>query len=194
MKRVILMTVPHSGTHTMMYLLHRLGGLPVWWIHFEERSVIPPGTFNAMLKQDKRDTLFVQLYRDRDQLKQSYINRAPKDGKGEAHFNENWKVYEEWSNRFPADVEIDIGADDAVKTNKVKHIFKLMEANIPPDALTFMKTWKKMGSYDPVTDTLSGNTGFLTDEHWNTNNRVLQTRLIKEKNVNDIFKGENDGT
>jgi hypothetical protein len=35
MKKILLQTMPHTGTHTMHYLFNVLGGIDVIWHHWE---------------------------------------------------------------------------------------------------------------------------------------------------------------
>lgn len=70
-KEVILLSIPHSGTHTWFKLLS-LAGLPVWWGHFEETGKV---YLDRLLSLNLDDYVLVATSRDPETIVQSHLRR-----------------------------------------------------------------------------------------------------------------------
>lgn len=186
MKRIILQTMPHTGTHTMLYLLRVLGGLPVWWHHWE-----PPAMqyIGRLLGQDLSDFVFVQTYRDSDNTFESYERRDTE--RGHEYFRANKGIYDRWAHMFSA-TTIGIEASRALKTACVMHIYKQMETDVPMDVLRFMNTWEKTASF--TNGSAIGSLGYLHEDHWGDVKRALHKYRITNEILDDFFGGENNAT
>jgi hypothetical protein len=161
-----------------MHLLHTLGELPVWWHHWEPNA---QEEIAALSKANHRDLVFVQTYRDPESLRASHVKRDPENG-DEFYLTCN-RIYESSWHLFPC-VTIGIEASDALKTAAVFHIFKLMRQSIPPAALTFMESWRRINSIEDADKSIEREL-----------KQTLTSRRIKSERLAEIIKeGENDGT
>lgn len=143
MKKILLQTMPHTGTHTMHYLFNVLGNIPVIWHHWETGCL---KDIEIVAGMDWKDLLFVRTYRNPEDTLESYKGRALTPEAGEEYFYECARICAHNQLRFPVPVAIQIDADNATKTRMAMEVFRRCGVEVPKAALDYMKSWKRIGS------------------------------------------------
>lgn len=182
MKQIIIQTIPHTGTHTLMYLLTVLGKLPTWWHHWNKNCI---QAMEFLLEQDDLSNMvFVRTFRDEQSTEDSYRRR---DGdRGSEQYKLHEKLWEKYFPLFPCGITIPIEANNAVKTRAIMSVFKAIETDVPPAVLEYMKTWPKLGVYGQGTIH-----GVLDEKQWIILTKFLEYNSLQRPTVRDRFTEEN---
>lgn len=144
MKPIILLTMPHTGTHTMVYLLAQLCGGKVYHNHLDGSN---DHVLDKLYEQDLSDTVFVITDRTLDDMKESYAKRYPEDAGTrlkKALSCHDYACARLMQHPMVYRILIDEQAPD--KTAAALKIMKAAELPVSPAAQAFMKTWPKMNS------------------------------------------------
>lgn len=135
--------MPHTGTHTMMYLFQILGGIEVVWHHWEpsaHKDIV------LLAGMDWEDFVFVRTYRDPIETLASYESRGETPEKGREYFHKCARVYAANFIRYPIPVAIQIDANNATKTRMAMEVFRRCGVEPSEEALDYMKSWKRIAS------------------------------------------------
>ena len=143
MKKILLQTMPHTGTHCMHYLFAVLGGIEVIWHHWEKSCLEDIKILKGI---DWDDFVFVRTYRNPVATLESYKGRAADEATGEAYYSECVNVCAQNMLQFPVPIAIEIDGDIATKTRNALEVFRRCGVVPPEEALEYMKTWEKIGS------------------------------------------------
>lgn len=144
MKKILLQTMPHTGTHTMHYLFGVLGGIDVWWHHWEKNCLEDIELAKGL---DFGEFVFVRTYRNPVDTLDSYKTRATDPQAGALYFTECCEVFTEHNKDFPVAIAIKIDGTNAEKTRHALEVFRRCGVDDPPEAaLEYMKTWKRIAS------------------------------------------------
>lgn len=143
MKKILLQTMPHTGTHTVHYLFGVLGGIEVVWHHWE-KNCIPDIEIAMGLNWD--DFVFVRTHRDALETLKSYQGRAVNDLAGAQYYVDCCEVFQKYSRHFPtAPIIMDL-SNKVQMTFAANKIFFRCGVIPPQEAIEYMKTWKRIGS------------------------------------------------
>jgi len=148
MREIILTTVPHTGTHTMHYLFGELGGIPVWWCHFEKASL---NLLNALIRHDEFDWnefVHVQTFRSDESTRESFERRRAGKKIETDYFDKCNQIRDGLTIKMLKPIVINIEAPIAQKTEEAMKVFKRVGIEPSPEAIEFMKTWPKVNSYE----------------------------------------------
>ena len=143
MKKILLQTMPHSGTHTMIYLFHILGGIEVVWHHWEKNCL---EDIEIAKNMDWKDFVFVRTYRNPVDTLDSYKTRLPDPQTGALYFMDCCEVFTEHNLDFPVPIGIEIDGTNADKTRHALEVFRRCEVEPSEAALDYMKSWKRIAS------------------------------------------------
>ena len=138
MKKILLQTMPHSGTHTMHYLFNVLGGIEVVWHHWEPNAELD---IEYVKNMDWEDFVFVRTYRSPASLFESYASRDPEGGS--KYFYKCVEMFAKHNLAFPVPIGIEIEGPNIHKTKWVLEVFRRCEVVPPEVVLDYMETWKK---------------------------------------------------
>jgi hypothetical protein len=81
MKKLLLFTIPHTGTNTMHYLFGVLGKVEVYWCHFHAPSANKLRDLFRL--EDPGDAVYMMTERDDENLRDSWKRRKRKGFKEE---------------------------------------------------------------------------------------------------------------
>ena len=174
MKTMWLNTVPHSGTHTLLYLFSQLGGIDVLWDHFEARR---KGAERATWmvkhgKEQRKDIVFVQAFRTYPSLLASYLKRQPVPN---SVLQDNLRMQQMMiEDGYPVDFIFPIEAANESKTRMALRIFKACGVTPPHEAMRFMKTWPKLNEQGGAP-----HRGFPDKDVWSEFRPLLNKRMTK---------------
>ena len=143
MKKILLQTMPHTGTHTMHYLFNVLGGIEVVWHHWEDNC---SDDIKIAKGLDWEDFVFVRTYRNPVYTLESYKRRAISEEAGEQYFYDCLKVFASHNHIFPISIGIKIDAPPIHKTKWALEVFRRCEVEPPEAALDYMKSWERINS------------------------------------------------
>lgn len=90
--------MPHTGTHTMHYLFNVLGGIEVWWHHWEKSCL---QDIDIAMHINWKDFVFVRTHREALETARSYEKRAVSIEAGTKYYNECVGVFAQYRRRFP---------------------------------------------------------------------------------------------
>jgi len=138
--------MPQTGTHTMHYLFHVLGGIEVVWHHWESTKGTLADIELAKVMNWK-EFVFVRTYRNPVATLEAYKSRAVTPEDGEKYFVECQAAFAVHNRDFPVPIAIEIDADNAMKTRNALEIFRRCEVEPPQAALDYMKSWKRINSH-----------------------------------------------
>ncbi len=176
-KTMWLNTVPHSGTHTMLYLFSQLGGIEVLWDHFEARRKGPErGDWMVRIGKEKRDEIiFVQTYRSYPSLVKSFTQRTQTPEIAVGHLHDNLEMRDHMMDEdYPVDFIFPIEAANESKTIIALRIFEACGVTPPPEAIRFMKTWPKLNEHEG-----KPHRGFPNKDVWSAFKPLLHKRMTK---------------
>ena len=139
-KEIILTTLPHTGTHALIYLFDVLGGVKVHWCHFAEGS---EGALDWVQAQSNHEYVFVRTYRSTASLKASHDIREARK-----YHDSCLEVYNKYDEQVPYDFRFPIEDDANIKTGYALEIFYACGVGVSYEALRYMKTWHKLAGYD----------------------------------------------
>lgn len=142
MKKILLQTMPHTGTHMMHYLFNVLGGIPVIWHHWEDNGSDDIEIAKAL---DWKDFVFVRTHRPTRETIDSYLERDCIGG--EQYYEECWEVFTQYRRCFPRPVVLELG-DNEQMTTAAMEIFRRCIVIPPRPAIKYMKTWDKIASHN----------------------------------------------
>lgn len=142
-KELILLTVPHTGTHTMHYLFSVLAGVKVWWSHFEEQD---RETIEWLWNIDWDNYVFVTTHRTTESATQSYMRRQPENPQLD-YLRECLNMKAEMLRKLPIVAELPIEAHSSVKTAVAMDIFMALNQYPNDEALSYMNNWKAVNSW-----------------------------------------------
>ena len=140
--KILLQTMPHTGTHTMHYLFNVLGGIEVVWHHWEKSCL---KDIEIAMNMDWEDFLFVRTHRETLETVRSYESRAVSIEAGTEYYNECVGIFAQYRRRFPRPIIMEIG-NNRQMTSAAKEIFFRCGVVPSQEALDYMKTWKRIGS------------------------------------------------
>ena len=147
MKKILLQTMPHTGTHTMHYLFNVLGGIEVVWHHWEKNCI---KDIEIVMGMDWKDFVFVRTYRDPIETLRSYEKRAVSIEAGTAYYNECVNVFATYRHgrlvrRFPRPIILELGNKKQM-TSAAKEVFSKCGVPVPEAAEDYMKSWERIAS------------------------------------------------
>lgn len=142
-KELILLTVPHTGTHTMHYLFSVLAGVKVWWSHFEEKD---RETIEWLKNIDWSNYVFATTYRTTESTVQSYMRRHPEAPQLD-YLRDCLNMRCAFQRQFPMAGELPIEAHSSVKTAVAMDIFMALNQYPNDEALSYMNNWKAVNSW-----------------------------------------------
>jgi len=171
MKKILLQTIPHTGTHMMHHLFGVLGGIDVIWHHWQakEREL---RAIEIAAGMDWEDFVFVRTHRPASEILESMLGRDCIGG--EQYFHDCMEVFADNRRRFPRPLIFEIG-DKQQMTRAGYELFHRCGKVPPRSAVNFMKTWKKVNSQHDTEDSILGSAAMKDSIHkgrvttWHTN-------------------------
>ena len=142
MKKILLQTMPHTGTHTMRYLFNVLGGIEVVWHHWEKNCLDDIKLLQGM---DWDDFVWVRTHRETLETVRSYEKRAVSIEAGTKYYNECVGVFAQYRRRFPRPIIFELG-NKRQMTTAAHEVFRRCEVEPPEAALDYMKSWERISS------------------------------------------------
>lgn len=160
MKKILLQTLPHTGTHCLHHLFGVLGGIEVVWHHWEPKAL---PEIEVVKTLDWKEFVFVRTYRNPRELLQSYKGRNPEGG--EKFFDDCLDVFAMNWLAFPVAISIEIDAPIATKTRFAHEIFRRCGIKPPQEAIDYMKTWERINSQYDADGPIMRSDGMLNSIH-----------------------------
>lgn len=175
MREVTAVTVPHTGTHTLIYLFGFYGHLPLSWGHFEEQNLKP---IQKIMTRD--DHLFITTDRTEEQVAESFRRRHEPDSaeSPNRHYYERClEIRRTYWEIFPTKVVLPLFNGTEVACNNVVYeVFERMESRVPFPIMCYMKEWFKINPHDER-DIYRG----FTREEWRVFRRYMSEHMMKRK-------------
>lgn len=147
MKTIVLNTIPHAGTHTMLYLFNFIGGIPIWWEHFDPNAIEYLYRAQAYVACAGREKyIFLQTERSYASLKESHDHRMITKGVPTTDYLDDCFAVREAliNSNYPTDFILPLLATDEAKTEIALEVFEACEVKPPEEAVEYMKTWKPL--------------------------------------------------
>jgi hypothetical protein len=142
MKKILLQTMPHTGTHTMHYLFNVLGGIDVIWHHWEHNCL---EDIVIAKNLDWSDLVLVRTHRDSLETLESCEGRATSREAGQEYYENCREIFYQNRRSFPRPIIIEIGNKERA-TAAALDVFRACEVEPSEEALDYMKSWKRIGS------------------------------------------------
>lgn len=168
MKRLLLLTVPHSGTHTWFRLLSHIGGLPIWYSHFDRQSW-------ALLERalSDRDTLFLVAKRQGDALVETYARRATKKSMTEksvfAYMEECIDIQNKFIDRCLQQnhklVEVFTDGPPEERLGVTRYVTARFGRTPTEEMFKFLAEWPRLNAYHPDRHTRPDYQPAMHDRH-----------------------------
>jgi len=145
MKSLILNTIPKTGTHTMLYLFGYLGGINMYFEHFELQFSHRLYQMLEHAKEHRDELIFVQTARSSGPTVISNTADAHDPDANYEYLLECYTMREEMRRAgYPCDYFFPIEADVDGKTEVANIIFDACGIDPPAEAREFMKTWPRL--------------------------------------------------
>ena len=167
--RIFLLTVPHTGTNTMIYALAHLGCLPVKWMHFEPQN---QPLLALMTGHKKEDDIILTTWRGTEETVESHVRRE----KSAKFVRDCIALRDEWLPRIHEGRDLltfnfHKGAQESYRNQAVMALFKMIDDSIPGPLQDYMAYWDAKNAYGQ-----DHNRGFTYYE-----NKRVQDLLIHNK-------------
>lgn len=143
-KEIVLLTIPHTGTYTLFYLFHMLGGIPTWWGHFERHNSDAVRRVVDVINDESR-FVHVQSWRDEADTRKSHAQRA-EDG-GRVFLQGCYDTRLKYVGKLPPPIIVPIGYDALTMTTAAEAVFEACGVEPTPEAREFMRTWPAINDF-----------------------------------------------
>lgn len=159
---IVMLSVPHSGTHTWYYLLRHVGKLPLWWGHLEPKGRV---YIDRLLQSPQaRRTIFAFVYRSRPAVIDSHVARA--EDKCEDHrafvraarvkeakkyAEECLEIYQQYAERLDPIILVTEGSLP-LRMGSAHTVFRALNAPFTQEVKDFVTEWPRINA--------RGETGF----------------------------------
>lgn len=141
-KKILLQTMPHTGTHMAHYLFGVLGGIEIVWHHWEKACLKDIYIARDM---DWSDFVFVRTYRETLETVRAYKEHAVTSEAGAKYYTDCADVFVQYRRDFPRPIILELG-DNQQMTSAALEVFYRCGVVPPEEALNYMTTWEKINS------------------------------------------------
>lgn len=170
MKPIILLTVPHTGTHTMMYLLNVLGNAKTYHSHITKAD---KAKLTYLFNLDLSDAVIIYTHRNRDDHQESWDERYSTTRIDKA-LDEHYSV-QDWALKKFDQSDWRIFHLNINQPRHHRHAvigMACLEAEVPytPEMQAFVELWPKMNAR-------GGEEVVLTEEEADALSRAKRSRV-----------------